>query len=329
MALGALRVTTAVTLAGLAVAAVGVGLKWNAKPGGGAPPAPAGSRHMGEWFVEYQRPLAPPAKLSVMVTAAYGCIVRVTGPVDALGLHDRAEIGEYRGALPDEEAEALRAQAGPAILAARAPAEALDTGESLVTLSSGEIGKPADKNGFVPLSAPPPPEVARFEKSMLDLARLLVAHPFAVLKGKAASAWKDGAPEVTLDIENPGSATAECANPAAGAQALPLQLVLQREVPDDQLEPDDTVMFALAAGEAAQTGRGAPARGQAAPPHLRLAHGERATFVLRPQRHLRLSPGRYAVRVVASFADVPGGTGTTAVTGSLYVPAGTLQVGGK
>ncbi len=284
---------------------------------------------MATWYVSYSQPMAPPGGLAVRVSPEAGCMLQLTSALVGVALPDRAELGEYRGALPDEEAEALHKLATEAIAAVLGDVEPLEPGTAVLELELGKLGSPAEQRASVVPSDSLPAAVVRYRDAMLKVAGALFEHPYAVVRGKATCAppIPGHLIDVTLELGSAGSVPASISNPLAAQGELPMRLMIRKDVPEDRLEPEDTVFLALAAGEATlvRPVGAAPAKGGPIPA-LRLGPGETVSFRLQPRRSLFLAPGAYRVSVSIDLAPLQLAASEDVVHGTLRVPAGVIQV---
>lgn len=276
---------------------------------------------MDAWYVSYTRAMAAPDGLFVFVSDSSGCLLRVTCARLGVALPDACEIGEYRGALPDEELDLVRRQAASAIAASGEP-QPLEPGSATLDFESGVMGRAAESRASVELREDLAPEVAAFDSTMQKLAAVLSEHPHAVLAAHASATApaKDGPLEVLLTLEAKGEANFRTMHPRAAVAEGGLRLTVRRDAPEDELDAEDTAYLTLSAAEVTSV----PAEKGESPSTLSWQSGDSLRLRLQPRRHLTLGRGAWNVSVSLDLVPVTVDPGAPRVHGTLVVPAGTV-----
>lgn len=278
---------------------------------------------MNSWYILHTWPTGGPGGVTLTVNADGGALLTVCDAPEMAGLPEKVELGDYRAALEDGEANTLRELVHRAIAGAK-PAGALRPGTRVRRLELGTLGRGADEQAAFAPGVEQPPVVAECDSALTAFASTLLEHPYAVVRGSAACAapQRDLPLDVTVELESAGSVPVTFAHPLAGdAAELPVRLTIHPDVPLEKRTSDDTVFLTLARAEA-DAGKGG-ARGAEAT----LAPGEKLVLRLRPRRHLHLSPGAYVVSVSIDFAAPGGDPARDVAQGTLILPAGTIALG--
>ena len=290
---------------------------------------------MASWFITYERPMAPPGSIKQVITPDHGCLLKITGSVVGVDLPDRAEIGRYATPLPAAEAETLKALAVSAVDEASAlKGMTVPRGTRFMTFGLGRTGEDIDSLASFPLSESFPQAIKRFDESMLALAKRMLDHPQATLRGTAICEPGTLTPQenlaVTLTLRNSGPAPIRIQNPAAAAsdEKVGLQVTVDKELPPGKEDEGDMKFVRLTRGEVSHQKARESDRGGAIRSMLELAPGGEIVFSLRLQRRLYLGTGAYRAWVTyeSSTENVPE---QAAVEGSLKIPAGTFSVKAK
>lgn len=277
---------------------------------------------MNSWYILHSWPTGSPGGVTLTVNGDSGTLLAVCGSTEMAGLPARVELGDYRVALPDGEADSLHALVQRALRDAKPPGP-MRPGTLVRRLESGRLGEGASESASLAPGVEQPAAVAECDSSLTQLATVLLDHPYAVVRGAAtcAAPRRDAPLDVSVSLESVGSAAVTIAHPLAGDAAdLPVRLTLQRDVPVDQRTPDDTVYLTLARGEAGSATRGG---------EVTLAPGEKLVLRLQPRRHLHLSPGAYTVNVAIDLAAPGGDPARATASGSLFIPAGAIEIGAE
>lgn len=280
---------------------------------------------MSTWFMTYRRDLAPPAELSLIVTPDQGCLLHVTGPVFGINFPNRSEIGTYHWPCSTAEAEMVRGLFDPA-MAEAAAFKGVDVprGTRFLTFGLGSRGSDkVDPLASVPLRQQLPQAIAKYDETMIALARKALDHPFIALKAVASPADSVLDPKgdlcAKLRLSNSGTSPIQIANPAANATAT---VSLNLKDADGQF-----TFIEVKPGEISQIGEDGKAIGDA-PAITKLKPGTSILLAIRIRRHVYLHKGRYDVQLkyTSDTKDIPE---TEAIRGLVQTDAGHIAVTAK
>jgi hypothetical protein len=281
---------------------------------------------MSDWFISYSRPISQGYDIWSLITADQGCLLGVTGPVQPTVLPNRSEIGTYHYTCTAEEAAAVRGLIGPALTeAAATDGMAYTPGTRFLSFGLGARGVDhLDQSSSFALSQPLPPGIAKFDASVMALARKTMDHPIMVLRASAPAEalafGPDAEARAVLRLTNVGTSPVQVRNPAA-LEAPGLSLILKDR--EDEVTFIDTKQ-----GEVTQLGDdGKPLSGKASE-LVRLKPTETLALAIRIRRHLFLHKGTYRaeVRFTSNTQGIPE---TEAIDGYVQTAAGTLHVTSK
>lgn len=268
-------------------------------------------RRRADWFVTFSKD-TPPGRLDVLVTAQEGCLIDVTGPVDARAPTAHPEIGSYLFACDARTSESLRAQATAAIAEARAR-PAVPGPPGTLSFSVGLGRKDVDDlaaRASLPLQEAPPAPVAALLAAVDALVRASLEHRLRTIRAQASlGPAATGAISAEVTVVNSGTMELTFPNPAGNEPSGVTILFTGGR------EGEGPAPTAVATNDIQ-----APSRERT----IELRPGAAWAFKLATRLPGALRPGTYDVAVRAKLGELD--AGGPAVRGDLFVKAGALDV---
>ena len=294
------------------------------------PQHPEGGREpkMNTEYVTYLKPIGPSATISILAVEGDETELILTGPADGIDGFDRSEIGVYLRELESGEYDVLRELAKEAIDAAEAAT--VPPGTPLVTVGIGDEADDSLQAVSFPLSSELPEIARRLDRKMAAVASFLARFPDQTLLGSAT--WdrpESRADEirVTLTLKSSGTKTVRVNHPAAAPEDsdVGLTVVLERDLPDEQLEDEDRGFLSISRDGVRLIEAPGWEPGEPAPDVVPLKPGESVTLSLTVTNQVFLDPGGYrgTIRFENRLGELQEDQG---VEGLLQIPLGKIAI---
>lgn len=279
-------------------------------------------------YVTYLKPIGPSATMSILAVEGDETELILTGPAGQIDGFDRAEIGVYLRELESGEYETVRTLANEAIAAAEQ--STVPPGTPLLTVGIGDEADESLRAVSFPLATDLPDAARRLDRKMAAVASFLARFPDQTLLGSAA--WdrpevRQDELQLTLTLKSSGAKTVRVNHPAAAPDDsdVGLTLVLERDLPEGQLEDEDRGFLPIGrAGVRLTEAPGWDAR-EPAPDVVPLKPGESMTLAVSVTSQVFLEPGSYrgAIRFESRLGELQEDQG---VEGLLRIPLGKITV---